>query len=764
MKDEVEREFPRRETAGERLKTSPRLGGSGAGPGWLMGGGSRSVAHEPGGSGSGKLLLPPPGSDVPKPSFAVAVLAGGFASATVDVTIFPLDSLKTRLQAPQGFQRAGGTTGLFRGVLAAAVGAVPGGAVFFGAYEYTRHVAQGGAASPHWTTDAVAATLAATASCLVRNPAVVVTQRMQVGQYSTLPAAVATMWRTEGAMGFYAGLQVSVLRELPFAFIQFPLYEGLKRVLRRSQQHDITASQGAVCGSISGAVAAAATTPLDLMKTRVMLGGADGSALGVLSAMARVRREEGALALFRGLGPRVGWMTLGGYIFFGAYEQCLRALTLMGRRDARDARDAKDAKDARRDGTPPPPPFPPPPARDARGAPAAATTQPAALVAPAASLPPASSAIAERESATAAAGGSDVVGTSSDTADAAVAVEVALLSGAAAGISIDLVLFPLDTLKTRAIQGLELPGLHAFLSGSSGPLYQDKAGHSHRPPLSHRLAAFARLWRGISAAVVPAVPAAASFFATYEAIKGDALARRALGDGAALSSVAALVAEAVSCVVRVPAEQLKMRLQATHDATFAAAVRAVRAQGGWGALYKGLGATLMLDLPFALIQFPLFEGLKAGLARRRLAADPTASAAPTPTEGAAAGGMAGAFAAMVTTPLDVIRTRHVLSAERRHVLATVRAVHAADGLHGFCRGMLPRTLYMGAGGVVYLGMYTPPTPHSPAAFRSPRATLNPSRPPDPFRPRHIPYPTTPIFLTTRRYTVCTTQMTRLLAG
>ena len=64
--------------------------------------------------------------------------------------------------------------------------------------------------------------------------------------------------------------------------------------------------------------------------------------------------------------------------------------------------------------------------------------------------------------------------------------------------------------------------------GSLLPLHQDKAGHSHRPPLSHRLAAFARLWRGISAAIVPAVPAAASFFATYEAIKGDANLRRAL--------------------------------------------------------------------------------------------------------------------------------------------------------------------------------------------------------------------------------------------
>ena len=312
MNDDVEREFPRRRgTVAERLKTSPRLGGSGAGPGWLMG------AKPP---PPGSKNLPPQDEVVLKPSFAVAVLAGGFASATVDVTIFPLDSLKTRLQAPQGFQRAGGTTGLFRGVLAAAVGAMPGGAVFFGVYEYTRHVAQGGATSPHWTTDAVAATIAATASCLVRNPAVVVTQRMQVGQYGTLPSAVATMWRTEGAMGFYAGLQVSVLRELPFAFIQFPLYESLKRLLRRSQQHEISASQGAaivstaivstatestaiesmataarrsappgaVCGSISGAVAAAATTPLDLMKTRVMLGGADGSALSILDAMARV--------------------------------------------------------------------------------------------------------------------------------------------------------------------------------------------------------------------------------------------------------------------------------------------------------------------------------------------------------------------------------------------------------------------------------------------------------------------------------------------
>ena len=168
----------------------------------------------------------------------------------------------------------------------------------------------------HWLHHSFSASCGEVAACLVRVPTAVVTQRMQVGQYGTLPSAVATMWCTEGVGGFYAGLQVSVLRELPFAFIQFPLYESLKRVLRRSQGCEISPSQGAVCGSISGAVAAAATTPLDLMKTRVMLGGAEGSAWSILGAMARVRREEGTLALFHGLWPRVGWMTLGGYIFF----------------------------------------------------------------------------------------------------------------------------------------------------------------------------------------------------------------------------------------------------------------------------------------------------------------------------------------------------------------------------------------------------------------------------------------------------------------
>ena len=34
-----------------------------------------------------------------------------------------------------------------------------------------------------------------------------------------------------------------------------------------------------------------------------------------------IAAEEGVAGLFKGIGPRVGWITLGGYVFFGAYEK-----------------------------------------------------------------------------------------------------------------------------------------------------------------------------------------------------------------------------------------------------------------------------------------------------------------------------------------------------------------------------------------------------------------------------------------------------------
>ena len=68
--------------------------------------------------------------DVP---FTLALIAGGCAGTTVDVALYPLDTLRTRLQSPDGFWKAGGFRAFIR--VLAALGAAPGAAFFFSAYE-----------------------------------------------------------------------------------------------------------------------------------------------------------------------------------------------------------------------------------------------------------------------------------------------------------------------------------------------------------------------------------------------------------------------------------------------------------------------------------------------------------------------------------------------------------------------------------------------------------------------------------------------------
>ncbi len=72
------------------------------------------------------------------PSLGVSLAAGGVAGTAVDVTLFPLDTLKTRLQSEAGFWKAGGFSRLYAGLGPAAAGSAPNAAIFFASYEMTK--------------------------------------------------------------------------------------------------------------------------------------------------------------------------------------------------------------------------------------------------------------------------------------------------------------------------------------------------------------------------------------------------------------------------------------------------------------------------------------------------------------------------------------------------------------------------------------------------------------------------------------------------
>lgn len=280
------------------------------------------------------LLNPPPST--PPTSTSTYLLAGAAAGVCVDVVLFPLDTIKTRMQSAVGFRASGGFSNIYAGIASAAVGSAPSAALFFATYEHTKrlltpYIEQGGGSSRYEPlVHCSAAAVAEMVACLVRVPTDNIKQKRQAGLFQTTQAAVRHIVSSRGVSGFYVGYMSTIMREIPFSLIQFPLYEAMKRYYHThyTATHPTHPTPPhpaayALMGSLSGSLAAALTTPMDVVKTRMMLRrGGEGSAgsAGVLATMRQVYAEGGVSRLFSGVGPRVAWIGLGGAVFLGGYE------------------------------------------------------------------------------------------------------------------------------------------------------------------------------------------------------------------------------------------------------------------------------------------------------------------------------------------------------------------------------------------------------------------------------------------------------------
>ena len=95
-------------------------------------------------------------------------------------------------------------------------------------------------------------------ACLIRVPVENVKQRRQAEsvKYNSSITVMRNIFKLEGVKGFYRGYVTTVMREIPFSLIQFPIWEKLKSVWKKKQSHEIEAWQSAVCGSFAGGISA----------------------------------------------------------------------------------------------------------------------------------------------------------------------------------------------------------------------------------------------------------------------------------------------------------------------------------------------------------------------------------------------------------------------------------------------------------------------------------------------------------------------------
>ncbi|KAJ6413506.1 hypothetical protein OIU84_006327 [Salix udensis] len=256
------------------------------------------------------------------------VIAGGTSGVVVETALYPIDTIKTRLQAARG----GGKImlkGLYSGLAGNLAGVLPASALFVGVYEPTKQkllkmFPENLSAVAHLTAGAVGGI----AASFIRVPTEVVKQRMQTGQFTSAPDAVRLIVSKEGFKGFYAGYGSFLLRDLPFDAIQFCIYEQLRIGYRVAAQRELNDPENAVIGAFAGALTGAITTPLDVIKTRLMVQGSASANQykGIIDCVSTVVREEGPSALLKGIGPRVLWIGIGGSIFFGVLERTKRLL------------------------------------------------------------------------------------------------------------------------------------------------------------------------------------------------------------------------------------------------------------------------------------------------------------------------------------------------------------------------------------------------------------------------------------------------------
>ena len=275
-------------------------------------------------------------------ALARAALAGGLANVVSTLAVFPLDTLKTRLQAAGAAgpaavlasARRDPLSRLYRGVVPSASGVFVSHAVRTGAYEAALALGGAAAGASPLRAQAAASALGTALGTLVRIPTEVLKQRLQVGASPNASAALKAAVAGGGLPGsLFVGTVPLLLREVPFYALGTVFYTAFKRVADGSAAsaggdtpaRDLSRAQLLLLGGAAGAAASLFTTPADVVKTRCMTAAA-GAGVSAASAAAAVLRDEGVLALWRGALPRALWVAPLGAMNFAGTELIKKGL------------------------------------------------------------------------------------------------------------------------------------------------------------------------------------------------------------------------------------------------------------------------------------------------------------------------------------------------------------------------------------------------------------------------------------------------------
>jgi len=123
-------------------------------------------------------------------------------------------------------------------------------------------------------------------------------------------------YRTEGLLSLWRGNSATMARILPYAAIQFMTHEQYKTMLKVGDK-DTPKINRFLAGSMAGVTGQLATYPLDKVRAVMAVTNRNGEYKSLCQVVLKIQREEGILALYRGLTPTMmGVILYAGTSFF----------------------------------------------------------------------------------------------------------------------------------------------------------------------------------------------------------------------------------------------------------------------------------------------------------------------------------------------------------------------------------------------------------------------------------------------------------------
>lgn len=289
-----------------------------------------------------------------------------------------------------------------------------------------------------------------------------------------------------------------------------------------------------------------------------------------------------------------------------------------------------------------------------------------------------------------------------------------MASACSGALITSLFMTPLDVVKIR-LQAqqkallsnkcyLYCNGLMEHLCPCGDPAWLPRRVHFHGTfDAFHKIAKLEgvpALWSGLSPTLVLALPCTVIYFVTYEQLRvrmktfynnKTADLRQPMW----IPLTAGATARTIAVTIVSPLELIRTKMQ-SKKVTYAeitSALRQVIKYEGYRSLFRGLGSTLLRDVPFSAIYWTTFESTKQAFNKPD-------SDKNTFLFNFFCGSVAGSIAAFVTLPFDVVKTHQQIELGEKEIYTVqqrasnmkdiARTIYTNHGLKGLFTGLLPR--------------------------------------------------------------------------